>query len=285
MGTPVEGASPAKETLAFLEQLGWVQSSVDDLQAAPRPLSRLARAHPGESARVFAEVLMDSPGPHRKAIAAYLGRFTSRDGELVYCPQGEQRLQESAVRNFLMELGAVAYRGGADHYVLSDGFAPLYLWAKNELGTADNATLEERNDNRHRLGFAAELEIVAFEQKRLGSPWAAEVQHVAAEFPAACYDIKSLSILGKFVSPRFIEVKAVSVDSLQFYWTASELEAARLLGASFFLYLLPVASPGTFDMDRLEVVQNPYVNVYQNPTAWSKNESVIVCRRSKTTTT
>jgi hypothetical protein len=183
-----------------------------------------------------------------------------------------------------MELGAVAYRVCADHYVLNEGFAPLHLWAKNVLGAADNATLEERNDDRHRLGFAAELAIVAFEQKRLGSRWAAQVHHVAAEFPAACYDIKSLTVLGEFVSSRFIEVKAVPADSLQFYWTASELEAARLLGASFFLYLLPVLGQATFDMDRLEIVQNPYANVYQNPTAWSKNESVIVCRRSKTTT-
>jgi hypothetical protein len=125
---------------------------------------------------------------------------------------------------------------------------------------------------------------VAFEEKRLGLPWSTEVQHIAARFPAACYDIKSLTVEGSFASPRFIEVKAVPADSFQFYWTASEVEAARLLGASYFLYLLPVSGPTAFELECLQMVQNPYVNVYENPTTWSKDESVIVCRRRRTTT-
>src|SRR5437762_4448335 len=64
-----ERARNFKETLAFLEELGWVQRSFEHLQAAPVPLSRLARAQPGESAPVLAEVLVDSPGPHRETLA------------------------------------------------------------------------------------------------------------------------------------------------------------------------------------------------------------------------
>ncbi|MGA2862887.1 MAG: DUF3883 domain-containing protein [Verrucomicrobiota bacterium] len=281
-----ERARNFDETLTFLEELGWVVRSSGDLQAAPEPISRLCRARPGETPRALAEALTDSPGPHRQILREYLGRFGPRDGEVVYRPLGEHRLEESSVRNFLMELGAVLYRPDADQYVVSKGFEPLYLWAKNVRGRTDNATLAEQEEGRHRLGRAAELAVVAFEKKRLGSPWAAEVQHISATLPAACYDIKSLTVEGAFASPRFIEVKAVPADSFQFYWTASEVEAACLLGASYFLYLVPVIGQAAFDLNSLEIVENPYVNVYQNPTVWSRDESVIVCRRrSKTATT
>jgi hypothetical protein len=281
-----ERARNFSETLAFLEDLGWVQGLGEELCAKGETIARITQAGQADMCRALADALADSRGPHQKIVADYLTRFQSDEGMLVYRPVEEQRLKESPVRNFLMELGAVAYRSDPDRYVLNEAFAPLYLWARNIMGATDEAALMERVKDRQRLGRAAELAVVAFEKERLGSRWAERVQHVAAEYPASCYDIKSVTVQGEVVSPRFIEVKAVPADTFQFYWTASELEAARLLGANLFLYLLPVQGHATFDLARLEIVPNPYATVYQNPAAWSKDESVIVChRRSKIMTT
>ena len=107
------------------------------------------------------------------------------------------------------------------------------------------------------------------------------VQHVSAKNPFACYDIKSVTLLDGKAIPRYIEVKAAPTYSYQFFWTASEMEAGRLLRAKYFLYLLPVARGGAFNLERMLILQDPIASVYQNRQEWLVEENVIVCRKRR----
>lgn len=274
-----EQAAHFSETLRLLEDLGWVRAEGDSLRLNGEGVGRMVAAPATQRGLVLAETLLDGLGPYEGMFTGYLSQFVSEEGELVYRPAGERRLRESPVRDFLMELGAVTHRTEHDCYILAEPFAFLRLWARNVRGPADQAELDRRGLERQELGRAAELEVLEWEKRRVGPASAERIRHVAALSPAACYDIQSVSLDGPAAGLRFIEVKAVAVDTYKFHWTAAEVEAAQILGARYFLYLLPVRGPDGFDLDNLAVIQNPFAVVYQNPALWSKQEAVVVFQK------
>jgi hypothetical protein len=92
----------------------------------------------------------------------------------------------------------------------------------------------------------------------------------------AGFDIKSWEIPtheGE-ANERCIEVKAVSKEDFKFMWTSNEKEVASRLGDNYYLYLLPVIRDGEYDIDQLEIIQNPYKNVFLNEGVWTKSENV-----------
>ena len=273
-----EQAAHFPETLRLLEDLGWVRSAGDSLRLGDK-VGRMVAAPTAQRGLVLAETLLDGLGPYEPLFTGYLSQFVAQEGELVYRPAGERRLRESPVRDFLMELGAVTHRTEDDCYILAEPFAFLRLWARNVQGPADLAELDRRGRERQELGRAAELAVLEWEKRRVGPANTERVRHIAAQSPAACYDIQSVTLDGPTAGLRFIEVKAVAVDTYQFHWTAAELEAAQILGARYYLYLLPVRGPDGFDLDKMAVIQNPFAVIYQNPAVWSKQEAVVVCQK------
>jgi hypothetical protein len=180
-----------------------------------------------------------------------------------------------------MDIGLVTYRAADDLYLLGEAGVELYVWARNLKLPTSRERFEKDSQQREELGFRAEVAAFEYEKKRVGAEWAGRVEHVSANIPFACYDIKSVTLReGKAVS-RYIEVKAEPADSHQFFWTASEVEAARLLRTKYFLYLLPVTPGGGFDLKRMLIVQDPFISVYQNSERWLIEENVIVCRQRR----
>jgi len=72
-----------------------------------------------------------------------------------------------------------------------------------------------------------------------------------------------------------IEVKAVSVEDYKFFWSRNEIEVAKIFGEKYFLYLLPVISKNTFEMEKLKIIRNPFKNVYTNQLEWQKEEESV----------
>lgn len=276
-----ERARHFAETLRFLEDIGWLRSENNTVLPAHDAVAQIA-ASTTASHRDFllAQVLFDAPGPYGTTFAQYLAQFELHEGELVYHPTVERRLRESAVRDFLMDLGAVAHRTDGDFYVLTDPFAHLGFWARNNLGSSSDEDFTRYAEDRRMLGRAAELLALGWEKRRVGPKWASGVRHISDRSPAACYDIQSVTIDGPQAEPRFIEVKAVAGNTFQFHWSTAEIEAAQVLRQRYFLYLLPVQGPGTFDLARMEVIQNPYSAVYQDSERWLKSEADIICEKS-----
>lgn len=274
-----ERATHFQETVQLLEDLRWVQADGELIVPTHEAVARIVAASETERGLVLADALVEDAGPYESLFAHYLGQFERRDLDFVYQPTGERRLQESPVRDFLMELGAVAHQPLGDFYVLTEPFSYLRLWARNVQGPADQAELDRRAQARHELGRAAELAALDWEKRRLGSTWSSRVRHISDRSPASCYDIQSVTLAGTASQPRFIEVKAVATETYQFHWTAAEIEAAQMLGTRYFLYLLPVRGSGTFDLEKMKVIQNPFADVYQSPAEWSKMEAVVVCQK------
>jgi hypothetical protein len=179
-----------------------------------------------------------------------------------------------------MDLGAVSHRPDGDLFVLEQPFVSWALWARNVVGPSAKQLAKSEND-RLVLGLEAEVAVLAWERERVGKSYYSRVRHISQENPAACFDIQSVTLVAHAPHPRFIEVKAVGVESLEFHWSRAEIEAAEILGSSYFLYLLPVPTRGVFDLDRIEIVQDPYKEVYKNSAKWLTTVADTVCRKKE----
>jgi hypothetical protein len=272
------------ETLQFLKDMNWVKEWHGELSLSDAGSAAYVAAQDDEEIRKqLHEVLIAEMSPYRADLVDYLLRFSLSGSNLAYRPSLSERLQQSPLRNFLIDIWAVTYRAADDTYLLEEDAADMYVWAINFRRSTSKEMLQFDNKRKEELGFAAEIAILEYERGRVGTRWAHKVKHVSAESPFACYDVKSVTVQSGDTIPRYIEVKAVSHDSYQFYWTRSEVEAAQLLKSKYFLYLLPVSSSGSFDLNRILIVDDPYISVYQNPGTWQIEENVIVCRRMKQT--
>lgn len=129
------------------------------------------------------------------------------------------------------------------------------------------------------MGFAAELAVVAHERQRLGVGLAHLVEHISADQPYACYDVKSATVVEGQVVDRYIEVKAVPQETLQFYWSKSEVDAAKVLRDRYYLYLLPYTVKRGFDVGALTMICDPHRTLTGDQNTWEIEEDVLVCRR------
>lgn len=272
------------ETLQFLKGMNWVKERHGELALSDAGSTAYAAAQDDEEIRKrLTEALITEVSPYRADLAGYLLRFSLSGSNLAYRPSLSERLQQSPLRNFLMDIRVVTYRAADDTYLLEEGAADLYVWAINFKRSTSKETLHSNAKRKEELGFVAEIAILEYERGRVGARWAHKIEHVSAGSPFACYDIKSVTVRNSETVPRYIEVKAVPPDSYQFYWTRSEVEVAQVLKEKYFLYLLPVSPSGGFDLKRILIVDDPYISVYQNSEAWQIEENVIVCRRTEQT--
>ena len=140
------------------------------------------------------------------------------------------------------------------------------------------ASLETTARRREQFGRSAEDAVFEYEKIRVGEQLANKVQHISKTLPFASYDIKSFTVDASSTVDRFIEVKAVSRQSYQFFWTQIELEAAKLLRDKYYLYLLP-SDGKSFDFSELLMLENAYETVYENKDAWATEENVVLCQK------
>lgn len=277
-----EQARNFRETLQFLKGINWVREHQDELLLTNDGDSAGRGAqNDAEIRKRLLDAIISEASPYKNLIADYLTQFKMTETGLVHRPPVSERLNESGLRNLLMDIRVVTYRADDDAYALGEVGVELYVWAKDLQRPVSRKKFEAEVKQKEELGSAAELAVLEYEKNRVGVKWASNVEHVSARMPFACYDIKSMTLHDGKAVPRYIEVKAVAADSHQFYWTASEVEAARLLRAKYFLYLLPVVAGGGFDLTRMTVLEDPYISVYQNPQAWLIEENVIVCRQKR----
>jgi hypothetical protein len=274
-----EQARYFRETLEFLKVLGWVQEDGTRLTLDAAVSSFEPNELKGfDGNKAIVEAIAERSGPYQAIFADYLAQFRCNAGTIFHQPSSHGRLEESGIRNFLMEIGMVSHQPENDTYVLHEKSAHLYLWARNIRGARSKAELLRCEERKDQLGTSAEIAVLQFEIDAVGVDWRGQVKHVSAENPGACFDIKSLRVHDGKPVPRFIEVKAVPADSLQFFWTAREVEAAALLRDAYFLYLVPV-NGGRCDLSVMQIIGDPYSSVYENADQWMKEENIIVCRR------
>ena len=177
-----------------------------------------------------------------------------------------------------MELGVVRHEAHRDCYNIAPEYLSLYVFAQDSANKQTPLMVGVINRARETLGLAAEKAIVSYERDRVGKTLENRVEHVALRNAAAGYDIRSVTVNENgAVVPRYIEVKAVSSSSLQFYWTRNEVLTAKHLADWYYLYLLPVKNNGSFAIDELEIITIPHYTVLHEPDIWEVEPDVLRC--------
>lgn len=265
-------------TLRFLTEIGALQENNGVLALAP-PLQTLeAAVTPQDLAPLLINLIVCTQNPFRSHLLEYVRQFRVADGSAVHRPSTQDRSAESAVRNLLMELGAVSYDTSQDQYVLAPQYSALFAQARCAPCLVSPAQLHRSQQEKEDLGLSAEIAIVSYERQRVGARLVDRIDHVALRNVAAGYDIQSVSVVeGERIVPRYIEVKAVPIGTFRFYWTPTEVSVAELFGAWYYLYLLPVDRCGTFSLRHLRVIPDPHRAVLASPSEWIVETAVMKC--------
>ena len=270
-----EQASSFDATLQLMQEIGWVSENDGSLLLAENVASKQERL----IREGLASNIVGANGEYGVAARRYLRRFRVEADRIVYRPMPDVSGADSTVRNLLMDLCVVSYDGERGEYRLEQKHVVLFadVTLKRDRVSPEQAAVQRRR--RDTLGTAAEKAVMDFERARLGEECASLVRHIAAEDVSAGYDVESVTrVEGGFV-PRLIEVKAVPASTHGFYWTRNEIKAAERLRGWYYLYLLPVVSGDTFDVNNLQIMQDPFHTVLQNTLEWSVKPDLYRCER------
>lgn len=268
------------ETLQLLRDIGFVTEREGDLELAP-PSSTISQWLKSEDTirEAILSALIAERSPYRPLLARYLAQFAVSGKEIKHRPSLSDRVQQRPMRDLMMDLRAVTYRGSDDTYVLEEFATPTYFWATNFVRPRSQLVYAARQRQREELGFAAELEVLEYERDRLGDKLAHLIEHVSADQPYSCFDIKSITLTDTgAVVDRYIEVKAVSARTLEFYWSRAEVDAAQILRGKYYLYLVPFALKHGFDTSTIRIIQDPHSTLAADDN-WELESEVVVCRR------
>ena len=269
-----ESAECFTETVAFLSRLGVVKESSGDLQLQ----SDWRRLSKDQRRTVVLSEVMRVRNRYRSEILRFLERFEIVDSDVVYFSSAQGRSKESAVRNFLIEIGVVRHLIGKPKYVLKPEHVSLYASARDKTNFYSPSSLARNLAAKSDIGLAAEEEILTYEQNRIRPSLHDRIRHVSLKNVAAGYDIRSVTVCNDDqIVPRFIEVKAVSSRTYRFYWSRNEVSVARSLGHWYYLYLLPVDRNGRFDLRGLNIIADPYSQLLANEAEWICETDGLAC--------
>jgi len=211
------------------------------------------------------ELLMD--------INNYLEKFKLVHNNFEYKPKTKLRIKSSGVRNLLIELDFLEYQKKTGIYRINDNY--LHLFEKflsfKELSPKE---LDLINIKKAEIGYNAEIEVLKFEKRRLKKHpnLILEIEHTANKDVLAGYDILSWEFdnNNEVRTPRYIEVKAISLNDCNFYWSRNEIQKAQELEDRYYLYLLPHLGKKQFDLDNMIIIKNPIKRVFNNSKHWNK---------------
>jgi hypothetical protein len=275
-------ASGYETSVSFFELFGFVILKDGNIQTVG-DLKRLISKGVVEKPQ-FKKLVTDSllDGESRSEfIDDFLSLFEKANNELVLHLSTEERLKYSDIRNLFVELGLIEYVSSIDAYKVEARLIPQVEQAVNKikkriLGVEQFARLLA---DQEKIGSEAELQVLEYERERLKSfpKLCNTIEHTAKVNVAAGYDINSWEVPSDQKNKpnrRSIEVKAVSHRDYRFMWTSNEIESAQKLRDNYYLYLVPVISSGVFDIKRMQIISDPYKNVFLNKKVWSKSEKV-----------
>jgi len=283
-------ATNFRETIGFLSAIGALRIKESQVWTdLPFPLLSTgeAVAPRREIAKLLIPILIQHKNEYREEMFEYLCRFDVINGRAVHRTSEKERSSESALRNFLIEIGIILYDEMNDCYVISSEHCGLYAMAKLGSGSIYPSVIKKQQCEREVLGLNAERAAVKYERRRVGTRLTHLVHHIAERNARAGYDIESVTETadGELV-PRYIEVKAVPQNTFCFYWTANERKVAKVFGAWYFLYLIPVGKNGRIDIESLCTICDPCTIIGGTTGEWIIEDDVVrCCRRNDTTIT
>jgi hypothetical protein len=247
------------ETLSFLDDIQLVDLT-------PSQTCRLKVDFNGEEdlkEKVVKE-LHSSTGEANKYLGVFISKFDYIEGKYCWEPNLSDRLNYSGFRNLLMDLEVIAYLKDEDSYFINEKYEFLFSGSFSERALSQEA-LEARLASQKKLGLEVEKQVLNFEINRLeGINLPSPIKWISQENASAGFDIKSYSHENGILIDRFIEVKAVSVDNYEFFWSANEIEASKRYRSHYHLYIAPVGASMSLMIDKLLIISNPFQSIFSS---------------------
>jgi hypothetical protein len=270
-----KSSSQFVKTLAFLTTLRILKYSSNKISVS----KKVSNKKNLDFKFLMLNKLASSKNHYSKEIANYLNKYNLINGQLKYRPIEKDRSKESAVRNFLMEVGIVNYLQYDDNYVILPDYLFLYVKIRNNFQFCSPLRFKNIQKKRDEIGVMAERAALEYEIRRVGAQLSCFVEHLSLRNVSAGYDIISVEAGdGMDKTPRYIEVKAVSQKLFQFRWSHNEVAIAHLLGSLYFLYLVPIGQSGTINKSGIITISNPISEVFSNKNKWLVESDVFFCR-------
>ncbi len=207
----------------------------------------------------------------------YIGKYEISGDEFVFRPTKRENIKYSGIRNLLMELDIVIFQKEENKYILVKKPEDYLYQDKTHLSPA---LLKKIKQYQEELGEHAELIVLEEEKKRLsGFPeLQSQIKHVSKFTVNAGYDIESFegifTIEGEPIK-RYIEVKAIKLDSPRFFWSNNEIQKAKGLGGIYWLYLVPFKNKNEFEMSLIEKISDPYNALFIKNDEWNSQVELI----------
>ena len=215
-----------------------------------------------EAQRVFLVERCVFGGPYMSMVAEILGSFREDVvRQSLFCDLRSSRLNgplHQSTVSFLCSVGVLVGEGDVVWV------APHYRPHVSRLRARVLMSIEELDEALQRQreqGLAAEEWAVEFERERLRKKFchaeADAVRRVSDMDICAGYDIASFDGRSEnFTFDRFIEVKSTTRPEAGFMWSRNEIETARRLGETYWLFVLTTFRPSG-PPPRLISIRNP----------------------------
>lgn len=182
--------------------------------------------------------------------------------DVIQIPRYAFKMECSVYRNMLIILGALIPEGPL--YTLNKVFESDF---SNQISKKHKFSQEYLLDMLEReriIGEEGEAFVLAFERRRC--PFSAKqqqkIKQISIVDASAGFDILSLEN-EKSDAKRYIEVKTYS-GKVHFFWSANEIDNAKLRGASYFLYLVDYDKIKNINYEPL-MIANPYYTIKDLP--------------------
>jgi len=272
-----EKALAFDETLLLLEDLNIVRNNYDELFLTKS--FSLTNDSIDDFKKKFLPFLFSARGEISELLRNFLLNFQTDQNEIFFKSTEIQKIKFSDTRNLLLELEFITPNDNNTTYYVNPDYIDMFIeqFSKRKLSPENFKKKQIENDS---IGLAAEKIVIEYEKKRLANILQNfnEIEHTSLYNVLAGYDIKSfenyLDNNLKLID-RYIEVKAVSIQDFKFYWSRNEIEIAKVFGEKYYLYLLPVISIDTFDLEKMITINNPFKNIYTNRFDWGTREECI----------
>jgi len=120
-------------------------------------------------------------------------------------------------------------------------------------------------------GQIAEEWVVEYEKSRLdGHPLGELIEKISDTDVTAGFDIRSFDSLESAVPSRHIEVKSYHGE-LEFHWSENEIDAAKRLGTSYWIYLVDRSELGDANYKPIQICDPWSYFFRRKPVGWSSS--------------
>ena len=179
------------------------------------------------------------------------------------------KLECAVYRNLLITFGAIIPEGTL--FTIKDAFESDFSKYVSQKRKISQEQLLSKLEKERFIGEKGEEFVLNFEKKRCPFTYKQQrkIKQISVVDVSAGFDILSFENEISDVK-RYIEVKTYN-GNIHFYWSSNEIEAARLRGTAYYLYLVDFSRIGEEGYSPL-IIPNPYANI-KNLAVWDMQPS------------